>query len=189
MARGRTIKVGGLVKDIRAGISGTDMREKHGLSMKEFHYVLNRLLKGGDISQVEHDRTVAERGAADEVELTGIVIRRFRRIRTNRGKVFISEADAPANTGRVWDFSEDGVMAVGMKATRGEIKNLVMTFADVKSSRSISFDAECRWTAREEMSGKFMAGFEIVMISDEDLDLLRQRMQAYPVGKKSLWER
>ncbi|MEW6349242.1 MAG: hypothetical protein AB1646_09280 [Thermodesulfobacteriota bacterium] len=179
MASARTIRTRELVKDIREELSGPSLRKKYGLSQDELRYCLERLLIGGAISRDEHDRTVSGRRAFDEVELTGIVTRRFRRVRTECRKVFISEIGAPSNRGRAWDISEDGLKTVGIPAAPGEIKNLVVTFGDIRHSPSISFDAECRWIATEGVSHERMAGFEIVMISDEDLKLLRLVIQAY----------
>ena len=191
MPSSRKIKAHVLVKDIRAGKAGSDMMEKHELSRKGFHYLLQRLLNADAISRDEYERTISDQVTSEEVEeewevdSAGFVSRRFPRIRTDRAKVFISDVYEPTNRGRLLDISQGGVESVGLKTAAGEIKDLEITFAGFPRSSSMSFEAECKWTAKEAVSGQCMAGFEITMISDEAIELLRQLIQTYLAAKST----
>ncbi len=189
MSSKRIIKAGILVKDIRAGIVGSDLMEKHALSRKGLQHLLERLLNARAISRDEYHRIVPERKASEkvevEVDVTGVKHRQFPRIRTHRGKILISETYASANRGIVLDISEGGVRSVGMIVETGAVNYLEMTFAGFPRSSSISFWAKCRWTAKEQVSGQCMAGFEIATISDDNLALLRQLIQTYFAARRT----
>lgn len=86
----------------------------------------------------------------------------------------IYDVDDPMVEGLVWDISEKGVQVVGIKARVDQRKTFFIQANDFGSFSPFSFEAECRWVATEAESDRCVCGFEILGISDKDLEELRK---------------
>ena len=86
----------------------------------------------------------------------------------------IYDVDDPTVEGLVWDISEKGVQLSGIEARVNQRKTFFIQANDFGSFSPFSFEAECRWVTTEPESGQCLCGFEILGISDKDMDELRK---------------
>ncbi len=85
----------------------------------------------------------------------------------------IYDVDDPTLEGLVWDISEKGVQVAGIEARIDQRKTFFIQANDFGSFNPFSFEAECRWVTTESQSGLRVCGFEILGISDKDMEELR----------------
>ena len=86
----------------------------------------------------------------------------------------IYDVDDPTLEGIVWDISEKGVQVVGIAARVDQRKTFFIQANDFGSFSPFSFEAECRWVATEAENDRAVCGFEILGISDKDMEELRK---------------
>jgi hypothetical protein len=84
------------------------------------------------------------------------------------------EERVPQEKGLVLDITEGGIGILGLAASMGEVKTLVMFSEEFLEIDPISVEAVCRWAKREGESGHWVCGFQIVGIQDKDLQDLRK---------------
>ncbi len=75
--------------------------------------------------------------------------------------------------GKVRDITEKGVGTIGIPADADEIKKLEIRHQKFVLIKPFSFQAKCRWVKQKGAEGEYIAGFEIVDISDEDVKELQ----------------
>jgi hypothetical protein len=94
--------------------------------------------------------------------------------------VDIYQSKYPEIRGVLSNITERGIAITGMPARIGEITPLMMPTGDFIDADAIMFEAECRWAKEEEETGEWLAGFEIIKISEKCLDDLRTLIQSLP---------
>ena len=187
MASERKIKAKDIVSDIKAGMTGPTLSEKYNLSYQELRFGLTQLLLDKAITDSEFSKTVCTLYFSDEVEPAAVRfddielenIRRFPRLHADFAELALFEAQLPGNRGRVLNISEDGIQALGIEAGVNEVKSLIMTVSGVPAIPPISFEGECRWTKTDQATGRCFTGFEIVTISDGDLQQLHRLIEIF----------
>lgn len=75
--------------------------------------------------------------------------------------------------GKVRDITEKGVGTIGVPAEVDEIKKLEIRHQKYVLIEPFSFQAKCRWVKQKGEEGEYVAGFEIVDISDTDVKELQ----------------
>ena len=79
--------------------------------------------------------------------------------------------------GEVRNITEKGVGVKGLAARVGETKTFIMDAGAYVAVSPIAFNGQCRWI-KKKASGDYVGGFEITMISRENLLQLRKVIQA-----------
>jgi hypothetical protein len=90
-------------------------------------------------------------------------------------EVDVYESQHPEIRGTLRDVTIKGIGIAGIKAGVGEIKSLVISTDKVEGINPIEFEAKCRWSRQEPESGEWLAGLEIMTISEKcfaDLETL-----------------
>ncbi len=87
--------------------------------------------------------------------------------------VRVMDSRNPGNTGKIKDVSDEGLGVMGMEASIGEVKNIVILCDDLRTVESIEVKAECQWVASND-DRESNAGFHIMQISARDLARLRE---------------
>jgi hypothetical protein len=114
----RTIKAGDIIRDIRSGMTVSQLIEQYRFSLKALRIVFRKLLNAGALTKEELD---AQKSLyRDIVDLKGV--RKWPRTPTTL-PVRIYDSGNPFATGYVRDISEKGICVEGIEATVGEIKN------------------------------------------------------------------
>jgi PilZ domain len=89
----------------------------------------------------------------------------------------VFDVDDPTIEGLVQDISESGVQISGMDTRIGAKKTFIIQAAESCGIKPFSFDAECKWVRPAEEGEMGIAGFEIISISEKDLEELQKVLQ------------
>src|SRR5271157_1222861 len=109
--RKRTIKANDIIRDLRSGMTVSQLMDKYKVSLKALRFVFRRLLNAGAITKDE----LAAQAALyrDTADLKGV--RKWLR-KTATFPVRIYDSGSPFATGYVLDISEKGVCVKGLEA-------------------------------------------------------------------------
>jgi hypothetical protein len=172
----KRIITGQIVNDIRSGMTDSQLMDRYRLSHVELQITCKLLVERKFITQEEIDN----RAPIADDRTTPFTPRKAPRHRSPISVTAIGEED-PEKEGLVLDISEKGVGVIGVKATVGEMQTLTILGDEFGEVAPFQFDAVCRW-AKRESSGELIAGFEIISISDESLDELRNWIRVCTIG-------
>jgi hypothetical protein len=144
--------------------------KKYLISSKGLRSAFRKLLKFGDITQVELDILLNLYG--ESAGATGL--RKVPRKRISYS-LWVYEGGDPFEPGLIRDISEKGVCIDGIRTQIGERKTFMVRLGPLEGHSTFVFDAQCRWVRREsEHNGELVAGFEITNISPVDLRVLQK---------------
>lgn len=160
-----------LTRDIRAGMSDSELMEKYGLSAEGLRFTLQTLIDTQVISLDEMYNTTSSQSDTVFVDNMRESPRYFFAV-----VVEIYESKQPEIRGNLSNITEKGIATEGIKARKGDTKVFVIPTEGFPEVERIVFEAECRWAKQEEHTGEWSAGFEITKISDECLDNLAKLM-------------
>lgn len=169
----RKVIASDVLRDIRKGMSRSELMEKHRISFPGLQGIVSLLIESGALGRDELYGYLHARG--EEAVVPDMDRRHYRASADD--STFIYELHLPEVQGRILDISEEGVRTVGLEAEVDEIKTLVVlgdAFGDVAP---FEFSAICRWATQDELTGVPIAGFQIVEISPEDSRQLQRLIQ------------
>jgi hypothetical protein len=168
--RKRTIKANDIIRDLRSGMTVSQLMDKYRISLKALRFIFRRLLNAGAIT---NDELTAQAALyRDAAHLKGV--RKWLRTTANF-PVRIYDSGSPFTTGYVLNISEKGICVKGIKSAAGEVKNLIVRSGAFGEGHSFVLEGKCRWVNTEQLSGKeWVAGFEITNISNLDSGELRK---------------
>lgn len=84
--------------------------------------------------------------------------------------------------GLVQDINEEGVQLFGVKVNVGEVRGIVVQASDYLKTPPLHFQAQCRWTKKENPLGYHLCGFQITAISPESKQNLMKLMEFVTLG-------
>jgi hypothetical protein len=164
----RKLNLLAVLADIRAGMSASELMQKHQLSQKMLREVSKKLLEAeGTRSAVEETETLI----AERTDL--ISTREFVRHELDFD-LPIYESTRPEIHGVVRDVSEAGISMAGIEADVGDTKTLVVLGDELGEFSSFEFQGTCRWCYDDSDEGTSLAGFAIDKISEHDSQELRK---------------
>ena len=174
----RTIYTDRVIKDIRSGLGDVPIMEKYQISPAEFLEVLKKIKEIDVIgfAEVEHRITELEK-KSDPSEMRSVP-RNYMVFTT-----WISDANDPSKSGLVNDISENGLQVEGISVKVNEAKSFIIRSDIFSVDTPIEFDAECRWVKPTDFGDTDIAGFEITLISDQNLNRLRKLIQQLSLGE------
>jgi uncharacterized protein (DUF433 family) len=169
------IDAGDIVKDIRSGMTDSELMEKYQLSSEGLRFALQTLTDTKVIALEELY------GASPTVHDT-VFVENMRELPRHYLAIAVEiwESKRPGIRGRLSNVTEKGIATTGMSAEIGESKTLVIPAGAFIEADPILFEAECRWARGEEETGEWVAGFEITKISEKCLEGLRRLIQSLP---------
>jgi hypothetical protein len=170
MQRKRTIKADDIIRDLRSGMTVSQLIDKNNISLRNLRFVFQRLLNAGMITKEELNAQPAL--YRDIADLQG-VRNRLRTTTTFPARIY--DCGSPFATGFILDISEQGVCVKGIETVVGEVKDFIVRTDAFEQGQKLVFEGKCRWLNKEKLSVKeWMAGFEITEISSLDLAELRK---------------
>jgi len=164
-----------IIKDIRSGMSDSDLMKKHALSSDGLRRIFQTLIEANALTAEELYGTSPSAQDTVFVENMRELPRHYLAM-----AVDIYEPKRPQIRGMLSNVTEKGIAITGMSTRIGETNTLVIPAGDYIEADPIMFDAECRWARREEETGEWLAGFQITKISEKCLDDLRRFIQSLP---------
>ncbi|MBI5250350.1 MAG: PilZ domain-containing protein [Desulfomonile tiedjei] len=162
---GREIKAARIVRDIRSGMTPSQLMSKYRISQQGLHDALTKL--------VTH-KLLQKRELSDKPSLyrDSEVLHQIRRLpRTQvRFPLQVWDFGQPYSNALIRDISEKGLCTVGISSLPDKSLLLQLRSGQFDDWNTFGFQATCRWiSTRDEL----LAGFEITMISEEGLGQLR----------------
>jgi hypothetical protein len=232
------IKAGDAVRDIRSGMTDSQLMEKYGLSAKGLQSLMGKLLEVKAVTPAEinhrragyHDTTVIQRTDKEEF-IEGIrsgmsdsdLMKKYALSSDGLRRAFqtlieanaisleevygsspsaldtvfvenmrelprhylamaldIYETKHPEIMGMVSNVTEKGIATTGIAAGIGETKSFVIPVGNFIEADPILLEARCQWSKKERDTGEWLAGFEIITISEKCLHNLRSLIQSLP---------
>ncbi len=168
------INIKKILSDIRARASDFELMSKYRLSPEQLDRLLERLVKTRMLRREE----LKERGPFFDDPANRSLTRRLARTYLWRPLV-IEDLKDPSNRGLVSDLSVMGFRTRGIRAGIGDEKTFAVHSNEFKGGRAINLSAACRWFREVGQDRNlWVAGFQIIHVSDDDLKLI-QRIIAY----------
>lgn len=107
--------------------------------------------------------------------------RRFKR-KYMMFKIPAYDAETRRFLGLVQDINEKGVQLFGVGVEVNVHKTIIVQTSDYLKESPIHFEAQCRWTRKENPQGYFVSGFEITAIGDEARRTLLRLIDVLTIG-------
>ena len=159
-----------MAADVRSGLTGAQLMQKYHLSTSGLRKVCQKLLQDGLLGTLEIQglKLPLDDGASVHKE------RRQIPRRVPSFKITVSDRGNEGVRGTVKDVTEKGLAVKGIEAHTGERKTLWILGDDLGIIDPFELEAECAWVRSERSKERSVAGFQVVAISDEDLQKLQQ---------------
>jgi uncharacterized protein (DUF433 family) len=161
------VQAGAMVGDIRAGLTGSQLMKKHGLSHEGLQEALHKLLTTKILTPSDLPGELSLRLAASapaNIRVKGRCYLDF--------DLPIIETGPLEIEGRVRDITETGVGVIGIPAQVRDVKTFLIRHDLFVLIQPFSFQAECRWM--QETDTECLAGFRISRIAGQDQTELRK---------------
>jgi uncharacterized protein (DUF433 family) len=162
-----------IVKDIRSGMSDSELLKKYDLSSEGLRFALQTLTDTEVI-------TLEELYATSSSAYDTVFVENMRELPRHHLSmaVTIYEATRPEVKGTLRDITEKGVGITGIPARVGEVKTLVIPAETFIQADKIVFEAKCAWAQTEGTEDQYFAGFQITSISEECREDLRSLIRS-----------
>jgi hypothetical protein len=174
MARAGEVWKEDFLADLRAGMTERELMEKYRLTPRGIGTLFRNLVNARLLSFSE-----LLRRSTGQLNLPEVVAEL--RIRSREQLEFllpISDAEQPENTGLVYDITDDGVGARGLKAAVGDIRAYIIPADDYFRAEPIIFQGLCRWVEEKDDRWESGAGFKVVRLQRGNLKDLQEIIQS-----------
>jgi uncharacterized protein (DUF433 family) len=167
--------------DVRSRMKDSELMEKYQISNSALQKVFQTLLTEGllEPGEIKDLKPPVNNGASVHHE------RRQISRRVPSLQIVVSDGSKDGLSGTVKDITEKGLAVRGIEAEIGELKTLTILGDDLGLIDPFELSAECRWVGSEGCDGQSVAGFQVIAISDEDLQSLRQFVDFLDLGWKA----
>lgn len=172
----KLIKASEIVRDIRGGLTNLDIMEKYQLSSKGLQSLFTKLIEAKAVRNGELDGRVPLGDDTVRLDQPRVLPRNYLCVRLP-----VYSAENKVDEGHVNDITEKGLQVVGISATVGECKTLLLQPNGFDDIQPFTFDALCRWFTPKTALVDDLSGFEITDISEEALEELRKLIRALTI--------
>jgi len=179
----RQIKGRDIVNDLRSGMADHALREKYALSENGLQTIFKKLVALDAISHSELCRRSESYKQRDD----DISARQHPRVElTVRVPIYDLQ---DSTTGILRDISESGLRVAGIEARVGQAKTFQIPLDKLIPADPLLIVAECKWVETRRGSKEyFVAGFEIMDLSDSDRKTLRDFIGGLLLSESGLWQ-
>ncbi|MFH1117491.1 MAG: ATP-binding protein [Pseudomonadota bacterium] len=167
MARKIKIKAGEVVKDIRSGMSDSDLLNKYGLKPEGLNHVFREILNSRTISADE----IFTRYSSED----GTKVFEDRRSSQRHSIDFalpICDRARPDTRGMVHDISEAGLRVRDIEAWPDEVKILEIFPQDLLMTPPVAVEARCCWMRGGTHTWRFDGGFQVLRVVEGNFEEL-----------------
>ncbi len=179
----REIRVRDLVRDIRLGMSDSELMIRYRLSGKALQRVFNKLLSSKAIRH--HELYARSATYKDTIDLSSA--RKYPR-EDLTVPVQINDV-VSGETGLVRDISEGGFRVAGIRTRVGEVRSFRLPVDVFTPADPLIFDARCRWVKKKGSGLQYLvSGFEIINISENDQQELHKFVGFFTLARTGEWE-
>jgi hypothetical protein len=166
----RKISAGEFVRDIRLGMTTSQLMTKYQLSPKQCQSLFHQL----ETSMPDPASLYQRSPSADDdsPQANRLMPRHDVPL-----PLSVYDIKRPEEKGLVLDVSEKGLRIQGVEAKPMQISAYVILSDEMFDIRAIFMDAQCRWVKRQGLYGRDIAGFQMTDISKRNLEDLHELMQ------------
>jgi hypothetical protein len=182
MSRHEEIRRQDFLNDLRSGMTDRQLMDKYRLTPRGMGTLFRNLLNADLISVAE-----LVRRSGGQLNLPELIAE-FR-IRSRKKLEFlipISDYHNPENTGLVYDISDEGVGARGLKAAVHEVKTFIIPTDDYFQADPIIFQGICRWVEEKDKRWESAAGFRVVHVTRGSLTGLQEIIRSLNPASESV---
>lgn len=165
----RKIPINALVRDIKDGVTDSEIMEKYKLSSEGLKSALRKLLDADAISPfllTEWSQLFGDSTAMADIRL-------FKRCALDF-YLPVYDAKDRRGKGRVINVSDSGIALSGIPATVDEYKMLAIP---IKSNRLVLW-TKCRWFKKQDPTGADVGGFEVLKVLKGNWEDFFQKIRA-----------
>jgi len=167
MAKKLKIKANDFVKDIRSGMSDSEIMNKYDLSREGLNHVFREILNSRMISAKE----IFARYSSEDGRW-GSIDRRSSPRNSIEFALPIYDRACPETRGMVHDISEAGLRVRDIEANADEVKTLVIHPEDLLMTPPVVVEAKCRWMQKGKHAWRFDGGFQVLNVVEGNLEEL-----------------
>ncbi|MGO9568495.1 MAG: hypothetical protein ACLP5H_13225 [Desulfomonilaceae bacterium] len=164
-----------IVKDIRSGMTDSELMKKYDLSSGGLRVVLQTLT---DAQVIPVEELYATSSSAQDTVFAGNMRKLPRHHLLVAVDIYVWKH--PEIKGILSDITEKGIAITGIAARVGEAKTFVIPPGDFIEAEPVLLEARCQWAEKDKDSGEWIAGFGITRISAKCLDDLRRLIESLP---------
>jgi hypothetical protein len=182
MGEKRQINGRKVIDDLRAGLTDRELQMKYSLSPNGLRTIFEKLVAYKAISHSE----LCEISPFYK-ELTDMtVVRKYRRMALNVAlPIYDIET---SSTGILRDIAENGMRVAGIEASVGQTKTFQIPIDMFMQADPLLIVAKCRWvTTKGKKTEYFVAGFEIIDLSQADTETLRNFIRFLVLSESGEW--
>ncbi len=165
-----------MLEDLRSGTSNSELMEKYGLSAEGLQRAFQKLIQEEAIAEEELSST-----SQSEVDTVSVEDKRKTLRQDFAVEVAIYELRRPTIKGALVNVTRKGVAIKGIQSNIGDVMTLVIPAVNFIEVNPIRLDAQCKWAAKDAITGEWHSGFEIIGISQTCSDDLKKIVQAAAV--------
>jgi uncharacterized protein (DUF433 family) len=172
----KQIDTADMLEDLRSGISNSELMTKYKLSADGLQRARQKLVDTQTI-------VVKDLNSGSPPPIDNVSVEDERKVPRQRltVDVVIYELRRPAIKGTLINITGKGVAIKGIRSTVGEVTTLVIPAVSFVQVDPVRFDAQCKWVAKDSVTGEWHSGFEIRRISQTCSDDLERIVQAASV--------
>jgi uncharacterized protein (DUF433 family) len=168
----KRISAQAIVRDIRSGMTGSEIMDKHKLSVRGLQRVFRKLVDAGWLTRDECVGVLPD----EEASITLQKIRQTTR-RLPVLSVTLYDKRRPSVTGALRDISDRGLGVSGMHAVIDETRTLVIVPNESLPLSPFSVHVRCRWFKEGDAGLPCTAGFEIMHAELSSIEALRELIE------------
>jgi hypothetical protein len=172
MASKRQISATKFVRDLRSGMTLSELMDKYSLAPRELDGILRQLKQTLANPSHLYGRSPSVRSG---IGIEGI---RFRRRHSVGLPVSVHDLADPGIPGQLQDISERGLGIQGIEAKPDEIRTFVVWSHEFFAINQFRLVAKCRWTTPTRDERKCLSGFEIISVPKECLEQFNRFVEA-----------
>ena len=179
MAVKRKIKGKDFIRDIRSGMTDSQLMENYNLSINGLQKVFRKLVDSGAMRMEELYRRHPLRDDSVVIDLNNLNLSPDNGLEC---MVPIFDATDSGCRGAVCEIGENGLEVSSIRASVGETRSFLIDASDFFSVDEFRFQAKCIWCKESPVDQSPVAGFEITGILSEDLENLRELVRRIKIG-------
>ncbi len=164
--------------DVRSGMKDSELMEKYQLSNSGLQKICQTLLTEGFLGtdEIKGLKPHSNNGASVFQD------RRQLSRRVPSMQIIVCDRNNESLRGTVKDVTEKGLAIRGLGVGVGELKTLAILGDDLGLIEPFELKAQCRWVGNEGCDGPSVAGFQVIAISDQDLQSLQRFVEFLDLG-------
>jgi len=170
----RKIPAQELANDIRMGLSNSELMEKYHLSVAGLASIFKKLVDARVLEKNEVRRRMEPGDDTADLDQMRKLPRCYPVV-----PIPVVDLSDMEQEGILRDLTEQGIQVEGIHAEVGQTKSLLVQADAFTGSVPFTVETCCKWFKPRSAGNSSLAGYEIISISEADLELLRATIELF----------